>query len=202
MRLALNSLNIADWSELEQVEEKLTKKKALELYERGVIDTFEVGTFKGLTDIHKFLFENIYEFAGKVRSENIVKGHFCFASAMYLTEVLKSVSAMLQSNFDGIVGKYVEMNIARPFREGNGRSMSIWLDAILRKELSLAVNWNLISKDDYMLAMERSPIKDTELRLLLKNALTDRVNDREVYMKGIDMSYAYEDYTAYKVEEL
>lgn len=121
---------------------------------------------------------------------------------MYLTEVLKSVSAMPQSNFDEIVGKYVEMNIAHPFREGNGRSMHIWLDAILRKELSLAVNWNLISKDDYMLAMERSPIKDTELRLLLKNALTDRINDREVYMKGIDMSYAYEDYTAYKVEEL
>lgn len=197
-----NKLNITNSAKLAQAEEKVTKKKALELYERGIIDTFEVGTFKGLADIHKFLFRDVYDFAGKVRSENIAKGHFRFASAMYLNEALKCVSAMPQSNFDEIVGKYVEMNIAHPFREGNGRSMRIWLDAMLRNELSLAVDWSMIPKDDYMLAMERSPIKDTELKVLLKGALTDKINDREVYMKGIDMSYAYEDYTSYKTEEL
>ena len=162
----------------------------------------EVGTIKGLADIHKYLFEDIYEFAGKIRNENISKSNFRFASAMYLKEVLNKIDEMPQSNFDEIIEKYIEMNIAHPFREGNGRSTRIWLDEILKKELSKVVDWSRVDKEDYLLAMERSPIKSTEIKAILKNALTDKIEDREVYMKGIDASYNYEGYSVYKTENL
>lgn len=197
-----NKLGLTDSAELARAEEKISKRRALELYENGILDTFEIGTFAGLAKIHKYLFEEIYDFAGEVRTVNLAKGGFRFASAMYLAEALKSISAMPQSTFDEIIAKYVEMNIAHPFREGNGRSMRIWLDAILRKELSLAVDWSTVKKEDFLLAMERSPIKDTEIKLLLKNALTDRLFDREVYIKGVDASYAYEGYSAFKASDL
>lgn len=197
-----NRLGLTDSAELAREEERISKRRALELYENGILDTFEIGTFAGLAKIHKYLFGEIYDFAGEVRTVNLAKGSFRFASAMYLAKALESISAMPQSTFDEIIAKYVEMNIAHPFREGNGRSMRIWLDAILRKELSLAVDWSMVEKEDFLLAMERSPIKDTEIKLLLKNALTDRLSDREVYIKGVDASYAYEGYSAFKTEEL
>ncbi|MBD8922520.1 cell filamentation protein Fic [bacterium] len=183
-------------------EEKITKLKALELFDTNKITNFEVGTFKGLSDIHRFLFSDIYSFAGKIRTENIAKGNFRFASCLYLEEVLNKIDNMSQNNFDDIIKKYVEMNIAHPFREGNGRSTRLWLDMILKKELNMVVDWSKVNKEDYLLAMERSPIKDTEIKYLLQNALTDKVNNREVFMKGIDMSYQYEGYYTYKLEEL
>ena len=188
-----NKLGITNQIELADVEEKITKKKALELFETKKLSNIEVGTFKGLAEIHKYLFEDIYEFAGKIRNENISKSNFRFASAMYLKEVL---------NFDEIIEKYIEMNIAHPFREENGRSTRIWLDEILKKELSKVVDWSRVDKEDYLLAMERSPIKSTEIKAILKNALTDKIEDREVYMKGIDASYNYEGYSVYKTENL
>ena len=197
-----NKLGITNAIELEKEEEKITKIKAMELFQTKKIDTFEVGTFKGLAQIHKYLFEDIYAFAGKIRTENISKGNFRFASAMYLEEALEKIDNMPQSNFDEIIEKYIEMNIAHPFREGNGRSTRIWLDRILKKEIHQVVDWSKVDKEDYLLAMERSPIKNTEIKLLLKNALTDKVEDREVYRKGIDASYHYEGYSVYKTEDL
>lgn len=197
-----NKLGIEDQIELAKAEEKITKLKAIKLFERGELNSFEVGTFAGLAQIHKYLFEDVYEFAGKIRTENISKNNFRFASAMYLEEALKKIDEMPQTNFDEIIEKYVEMNIAHPFREGNGRSTRIWLDMILKKEISKVVDWSKVDKVDYLLAMERSPIKNTEIKFLLKEALTDKINDREVYMKGIDASYNYEGYNVYKVEDL
>ena len=197
-----NKLGITNQIELADAEEKITKKKALELFESKKLANFEVGTFKGLAEIHKYLFEDIYEFAGKMRNENISKSNFRFASAMYLQEVLKKIDEMPQSNFDEIIEKYIEMNIAHPYREGNGRSTRIWLDEILKKEIGKVVDWSKVDKEDYLLAMERSPIKSTEIKVVLKNALTDKIEDREVYMKGIDASYNYEGYSVYKTENL
>ena len=197
-----NKLGITNAIELAKEEEKITKIKAMELFQTKKIDTFEVGTFKGLAQIHKYLFEDIYAFAGKIRKENISKGNFRFASAMYLEEALEKIDNMPQSNFDEIIEKYIEMNIAHPFREGNGRSTRIWLDRILKKEIHQVVDWSKVDKEDYLLAMERSPIKNTEIKLLLKNALTDKVEDREVYRKGIDARYHYEGYSVYKTEDL
>lgn len=196
-----NKLNITNSVELAK-EERITKTKALELFDTNKLNEFEVGTFKGLSMIHKFLFEDIYDFAGKIRKENISKGNFRFASAMYLEEVLGKIDKMPQDSFGSIVNKYVEMNIAHPFREGNGRSTRIWLDMILKKELNKIVDWSKVDKEEYLLAMERSPIKDTEIKVLLEKALTDKINDRDVYMKGIDVSYQYEGYNTYKMEEL
>ena len=197
-----NKLGINNPLELAREEEKITKIKAKQLFETGILNSFEVGTFRGLSQIHKYLFEEIYEFAGKIRTENISKSNFRFASVMYLEEALKKIDEMPQSNFDEIVEKYIEMNIAHPFREGNGRSTRIWLDMILKNEIKKVVDWSKISNEDYLLAMERSPIKNTEIKILLKEALTDKINDREVYMKGIDASYNYEGYSTYKIEEL
>lgn len=197
-----NKLNITNQQELAREEERITKLKALKLFDTNEIENIEVGTYKGLSKIHKFLFEDIYSFAGKIRKENIAKGNFRFASCMYLEDVLKKIDDMPQTNFEDIVKKYVEMNIAHPFREGNGRSTRIWLDMILKKELNKVVDWSKVDKEDYLLAMERSPVKDTEIRLLLQNALTDKVNDRLVFMKGIDTSYQYEGYYTYKLEDL
>lgn len=197
-----NKLGITDSAELARTEEKISKTKALELFEAGFLDTFPVGTFEGLAMIHKFLFEDIYDFAGKIRDVNIAKGNFRFAPVMYLEAALKNISDMPQTTFDEIIEKYVEMNVAHPFREGNGRSTRIWLDAILKKELGMVVDWSMVDKQDYLLAMERSPIKDVEIKALLKAALTDRINDRVVYMKGIDASYHYEGYNVYRVTEL
>ena len=197
-----NKLNITNQQELAREEEKITKLKALKLFDTNEIENIEVGTFEGLSKIHKFLFEDIYSFAGKMRKENIAKGNFRFASCMYLEEVLKKIDDMPQTNFDDIVKKYVEMNIAHPFREGNGRSTRIWLDMILKKELNKVIDWSKVDKEDYLLAMERSPVKDTEIKMLLQNALTDKVNDRLVFMKGIDTSYQYEGYYTYKLEDL
>lgn len=197
-----NKLNITNQQELAREEERITKLKALKLFDTNEIENIEVGTFEGLSKIHKFLFEDIYSFAGKIRKENIAKGNFRFASCMYLEDVLKKIDDMPQTSFDDIVKKYVEMNIAHPFREGNGRSTRIWLDMILKKELNKVIDWSKVDKEDYLLAMERSPIKDTEIRLLLQNALTDKVNDRLVFMKGVDTSYQYEGYYTYKLEDL
>ena len=197
-----NKLNITNQQELAREEEKITKLKALKLFDTNEIENIEVGTFEGLSKIHKFLFEDIYPFTGKIRKDNIAKGNFRFASCMYLEEVLKKIDDMPQTNFDDIVKKYVEMNIAHPFREGNGRSTRIWLDMILKKELNKVIDWSKVDKEDYLLAMERSPVKDTEIKLLLQNALTDKVNDRLVFMKGIDTSYQYEGYYTYKLEYL
>ena len=196
-----NKLEITDSTRLAQ-EEKITKKKALELFDNKIIDTFEVGTFKGLQEIHKYLFEDIYEFAGKIRNENVSKGNFRFAPVMYLKEALNNIDKMPQKTYDEIIEKYVEMNIAHPFREGNGRSTRIWLDRILIKELGQVVDWSKVDKNDYLLAIERSPIKDIEIKVLLKEALTDKINDRNVYMKGIDASYYYEGYYTYTIEEI
>lgn len=197
-----NKLGIKSQSELSNEEERITKLKALELFDTNKIEEFEVRTYKGLSDIHKFLFDGIYYFAGKIRKENIAKGNFRFASSLYLNDVLNRIDSMPQNTFDEIIKKYVEMNIAHPFREGNGRSTRIWLDMILKKELNKVVDWNKVNKEDYLLAMERSPIKDTEIKLLIQNALTDKINDRQIFMKGIDISYQYEGFYAYKLEEL
>ena len=197
-----NKLGITDSVKLAGEEEKITKKKALELFDKKIVDTFEVGTFKGLQEIHKYLFEDVYEFAGKIRNENISKGNFRFTPVMYLKEALKNIDKMPQKTYDEIIEKYVEMNICHPFREGNGRSTRIWLDRILMKELKRVVDWSKVDKNDYLLAMERSPIKDTEIKVLLKIALTDKINDRTVYMKGIDASYYYEGYYTYTIEEI
>ncbi len=197
-----NKLEIDNPIELAKEEERITKLKALELFETGKLNLFEVGTFNGLAQIHRYLFEEIYDFAGKIRTENISKGNFRFASVMYLEEALEKIDKMPQSNFDEIIEKYVEMNIAHPFREENGRSTRIWLDMILKKEINRVVDWSKVSKEDYLLAMERSPIKNTEIKILLKEALTDKINDREVYVKGIDASYNYEGYNVYKIENL
>lgn len=197
-----NKLGITDSLELARVEEKISKIKALELFETCLLDTFEVGTFEGLSQIHKYLFDEIYDFAGKIRDVNISKGSFRFAPIMYLEAALDNIGKMPQSTFDEIIEKYVEMNVAHPFREGNGRSTRIWLDAILKKELRLVVDWSKVDKEDYLLAMERSPVKDVEIKVLLKGALTDKINDREVFMKGIDASYHYEGYNVYKTENL
>lgn len=197
-----NKLGITDSVELARIEEKTSKKKALELFERSLLDTFEVGTFKGLSEIHKYLFNEIYGFAGQLRTVNIAKGGFRFAPVMYLAAALENIEKMPQSTFDEIIEKYVEMNVAHPFREGNGRSTRIWVDAILKKELSQVIDWSKVDKDDYLLAMERSPIKDVEIKALLRVALTDKIDDREVYMKGIDASYHYEGYNVFKTEDL
>ena len=197
-----NKLGITDSAELARMEEKMSKAKAVELYGNNIIEEFEIGKFSGLAKIHKFLFDQIYSFAGKVRTVNIAKGNFRFASVMYLEDALKHIDDMPQSTYDEIIEKYVEMNIAHPFREGNGRSTRIWLDLILKKELKLVVDWNKVDKQDYLLAMERSPVKDLEIKILLKNALTDKIDDREVYMKGIDASYHYEGYNTFKAEDL
>ena len=197
-----NKLGITNSIEFAKEEERITKIKARKLFETKKLDTFEIGTFKGLVQIHNYLFEDIYEFAGKIRTQNISKSNFRFVSVMYLKEALRKIDEMPQSTFDEIIEKYVEMNIAHPFREGNGRSTRIWLDMILKKEIGMVVDWNKIDKQDYLLAMERSPIKNTEIKLLLKSALTDKINDREVYMKGIDASYNYEGYNLYKTEDL
>ena len=196
-----NKLNITDSTELARMEEKISKKKAVELFENGYLDHYEAGTFRMLAAIHKYLFDEIYDFAGKVRTVNIAKSNFRFAPVMYLQAAIENVEKMPQSTFDEIVEKYVEMNIAHPFREGNGRSMRIWLDSILKKELSMVIDWSTVNKEDYLLAMERSPIKDIEIKYILKQALTDKVNDREVYMKGIDYSYYYEGYAIYKAKD-
>lgn len=197
-----NKLGITDSSELAREEERISKAKALELFEKGLLDTFEIGTFEGLSQIHKYLFEEIYDFAGQMRTVNIAKGGFRFAPTTYLAAALENIGHMPQSTFDEIIEKYVEMNVAHPFREGNGRSTRLWLDAILKKELKQVIDWSRIDKDDYLLAMERSPIKDVEIKVLLKAALTDQINDREVYMKGIDASYHYEGYNVYKTADM
>lgn len=197
-----NKLNITDSAELARAEEKISKQKALKLYDAGILDTLTPGTFKTLCAVHKYLFEDIYEFAGKLREVNIAKGNFRFAPLMYLQAALDNIDKMPQSDFDTIVEKYVEMNIAHPFREGNGRATRIWLDLILKKEIGKVVDWSNVDKEDYLLAMERSPIRDIEIKHILKNALTDKINDREVYMKGIDTSYYYEGYTTFKTEDL
>ena len=197
-----NKLGINDSAELARVEEKISKTKAIRLYENNIVEEFEIGKFSGLSKIHKFLFDELYDFAGKIRTVNIAKGNFRFAPVMYLETALKHIDDMPQSTFDEIIEKYVEMNVAHPFREGNGRSTRIWLDLILKKELKLVVDWNKVDKEDYLLAMERSPIKDVEIKVLLKSTLTDQIDDREVYMKGIDVSYYYEGYNTFKAEEL
>ena len=197
-----NKLGITDSAELARIEEKISKQKAVEMFESGYLESLEAGTFESLAKIHKYLFDEIYDFAGEVRKVNISKGNFRFAPLMYLDAALQSIDKMPQSTFDEIVEKYVEMNVAHPFREGNGRSTRIWLDLILKKEIGYVVDWSKVDKEDYLLAMERSPIKDIEIKFLLKNSLTDNVNDREIYMKGIDHSYYYEGYYVYKTQEL
>ncbi|MBQ9244562.1 MAG: Fic family protein [Proteobacteria bacterium] len=197
-----NKLGITDSAELARVEERISKKKAATLYDSGYLDTLTPGTWTTLAEIHRYLFEDIYDFAGKMRNVNLAKGYFRFASLMYLEAALKTIEKMPQSTFDEIVEKYVEMNVAHPFREGNGRSTRIWLDLIFKKEIGMVVNWSLINKEDYLLAMERSPIRDIEIKHLLKTAMTDKTDDREIYMKGIDHSYNYEGYSAYKIKNL
>lgn len=197
-----NKLGLTSSADLAREEERISKKKAAELFENGVLDKLEPGKFSSLQAIHKYLFEEIYDFAGKIRTVNLAKGNFRFAPLMYLETALGNIDKMPQSTFDEIVEKYVEMNIAHPFREGNGRSMRIWLDLMFKAELYKVVDWSKVDKKDYLLAMERSPIKDIEIKYLLKNALTDDINSREVYMKGIDHSYYYEGYTTFKTEEL
>ena len=197
-----NRLGITDSTELARAEERISKEKALELFESGQFAALRAGSVDALLVIHQTLFSEIYDFAGKVRTVNIAKGNFRFAPAIYLAAALESIEKMPQSTFDEIIEKYVEMNIAHPFREGNGRATRIWLDLMLRRELGQVVDWSKVDKQDYMLAMERSPIKDLEIKHLLKAALTDRVDDREVFMKGIDASYAYEGYEQFKAEEL
>ena len=197
-----NKLGITDSTELARMEERISKQKALEMFESGFFETLEPGTYKSLAMIHQCLFDEIYDFAGKLRKVNISKGNFRFAPLMYLETALQNIDKMPQSTFDEIVEKYVEMNIAHPFREGNGRATRIWLDLILKKEIGKVVDWSKVDKEDYLLAMERSPIRDIEIKYVLKNALTNKINDREVYMKGIDTSYYYEGYTTFKTEDL
>lgn len=197
-----NKSGITDSAELARQEEKISKKKAIQLFENGLLDNLPAGSLQSLKEIHKFLFSDIYDFAGEIRTVNLAKGNFRFAPVMYLETALQNVEKMPQSTFDEIVEKYVEMNIAHPFREGNGRSARIWLDDILKKELGMVVDWSKVDKEDYLLAMERSPIRDIEIKYILKNALTDQIHDREMYMKGIDHSYYYEGYSVYKAEDL
>ncbi|MGN1152622.1 MAG: protein adenylyltransferase Fic [Candidatus Gastranaerophilaceae bacterium] len=197
-----NKLGITDSAELARQEERISKKKAIELFEQGILDSLEVGKFYSLAKIHKYLFDEIYDFAGKIRNVNLAKGNFRFAPIMYLKPALEHIDNMPQVTFEEIIEKYVEMNIAHPFREGNGRSTRIWLDLILKKELEKVVDWANVDKEDYLLAMERSPIKNVEIRELLKQALTSDINNRDIYMKGIDASYNYEGYFMYKTEEL
>ena len=197
-----NKLGLTDELELAREEERISKQKALALYDTGLLDTFPVGTFAGLAMIHKYLFEDIYEFSGQMRTVNIAKGNFRFAPVMYLRPALESIDRMPQSTFDEIIEKYVEMNVAHPFWEGNGRSTRIWLDCILKKELHQVVDWSRVDKSDYLMAMERSPVKDLEIKVLLHKALTEQINDRQVYMKGIDASYHYEGYQIFRTEEL
>ena len=197
-----NKLGITAAADLAREEERISKKKAVELFEKGLLSQLEAGTFSSLQFIHKYLFEDIYDFAGKLRTVNMAKGNFRFASVMYLEAALANIEKMPQSTFDEIIEKYVEMNVAHPFREGNGRSARIWLDLMLKAELHQVIDWSYVDKEDYLLAMERSPIRDTEIKHILKNALTDEINSREMYMKGIDHSYYYEGYTTFKAEEL
>ena len=197
-----NKLGLTSSADLAREEERISKKKAIELFENGILDNLPAGKFSTLQTIHKYLFGDIYDFAGELRTVNISKGNFRFAPLMYLESALENIDKMPQSNFDEIVEKYVEMNIAHPFREGNGRSARIWLDHILKNEISKVIDWSKVDKDDYLLAMERSPINDIEIKHVLKAALTDEVDSREVYMKGIDHSYYYEGYTTFKAEEL
>ena len=197
-----NKLGIDNSADLAREEERISKKKAVELFENGILDTLETGKFSALKAIHKYLFDEIYDFAGQIRTVNLAKGNFRFAPVMYLKAALENIDKMPQSTFDEIVEKYVEMNIAHPFREGNGRSTRIWLDLIFKTELHKVVDWSKVDKEDYLHAMERSPIEDMEIKYLHKNALTDDINSREVYMKGIDHSYYYEGYTTFKTEEL
>ena len=197
-----NKLNITDQAELARAEEKISKTRAKKMFETGYLDTLEPGTFETLKMIHKYLFEEIYEFAGQLRKVNIAKGNFRFTPLTYLEEAIKNIEKMSQSTYEEIIEKYVEMNIAHPFREGNGRSTRSWLDLILKKELNVVVDWSKVDKTDYLLAMERSPIKDIEIKEVLKQGLTDKINDREVYMKGIDNSYLYEGYLLFKTDEL
>ena len=197
-----NKLGITDPVELARVEERISKKRALELFENGILDNLDAGTFDALREIHAILFGDVYDFAGKIRDVNIAKGNFRFAPVMYLEASLTHVEAMPQSTFDEIVEKYVEMNVAHPFREGNGRSTRIWLDLMLKDELGKVIDWSKVDKDDYLLAMERSPIKDVEIKQLLRQAITDKTSDRETYMKGIDASYHYEGYSVYRTGDL
>lgn len=197
-----NKLNLTNETDLAREEEKISKLKAKELFETGYLDNLKAGTFETLSKIHKYLFDEIYYFAGEIRKENIAKGNFRFVPLSYINSAIENVEKMPQSTYDEIIEKYVEMNIIHPFREGNGRSTRIWLDLILKKELKLVVDWSKVNKEDYLLAMERSPIKDIEIKELLKNALTDKINDRDVYMKGIDASYHYEGYIIYRTEDL
>ena len=197
-----NKLGITDSAQLAREEEKISKAKAKELFESGILDSLHPGTYVTLARIHEFLFDEIYDFAGKMRTVNIAKGNFRFAPLMYLQVSLENIDKMSQSSYDEIIEKYVEMNIAHPFREGNGRSMRIWLDLILKKELHQVIDWSKVDKEDYLLAMERSPIRDIEIKHVLKQVLTDEINSREIYMKGIDTSYYYEGYVTYKTEEL
>ena len=202
MAILENKLGITNQVELNKAEERISKQKAKQLFDSGKIHKIIVGTFAGLKQIHKFLFGDIYEFAGKVREVNISKGNFRFAPLMYLAQSLKHIDKMPHNTFDEIIEKYVEMNIAHPFREGNGRSMRIWLDLILKKELKQVVDWNNVDKGDYLSAMERSPVKDIEIKQLLKNALTSKIDEREIFMTGIDVSYYYEGYGEFKTEDL
>lgn len=197
-----NKLGLTSSADLVREEERISKKKAVELFDKGILDHLPAGKFSALQAIHKYLFQDIYDFAGKIRTVNIAKGNFRFAPLMYLEAALENIEKMPQSNFDEIVEKYVEMNIAHPFREGNGRSTRIWLDHIMKTEIGRVVDWSKVDKEDYLLAMERSPIRDIEIKHILKAALTEDVDSREVYMKGIDHSYYYEGYTTFKVEEL
>lgn len=197
-----NKLGITLPADLQREEERISKKKALELFEKGILDSLEVGRFASLKFVHSYFFEDIYDFAGEIRKVNIAKGNFRFAPLMYLEVSLENIDKMPQSSFDEIIEKYVEMNIAHPFREGNGRATRIWLDCILKKEIGRVVDWSKVDKEDYLLAMERSPIRDIEIKYILKNALTDKINDREMFIKGIDHSYYYEDYNTFKTEEL
>jgi len=197
-----NKLNITNQVKWAKTEEKISKQKAKQLFDSGDISQVKVGTFAGLSFIHAYLFSDLYDFAGKIREVNLSKGNFRFAPLMYLKTSLQHIDAMPQSNFDEIVEKYIEMNIAHPFREGNGRATRIWLDLILKKEIKKVVDWNLIDKDEYLSAMQRSVVKDIEIKVLLKQALTDKINDRSLFMKGIDVSYYYEGYSTFKTEEL
>lgn len=197
-----NKLNITNAVELNQQEEKISKEQALKLFDSGKINTISIGTFAGLKQIHKYLFGKIYDFAGKIRDVNMTKGHFRFAPVVYLAQSLKQIDKMPQTTFDEIIQKYIEMNVAHPFREGNGRSMRIWLDLMLKQELGKVIDWNKVDKNDYLFAMERSPVKDTEIKHLLKGALTSRINEREVFIKGIDVSYYYEGYDTYDIHTL
>lgn len=197
-----NKLGIQESPELAKMEEKITKRKAAQLFESGLLDTMDPGTFQSLEKIHRYLFEDIYEFAGELRTVNLAKGNFRFAPVMYLKAALKDIEKMPQSTFEEIVEKYVEMNVAHPFREGNGRSTRIWLDLILKKEIRQVVDWSQVDKEDYLLAMERSPIRDIEIKHVLRQALTDKIHDRQIYMKGIDASYHYEGYHVYRTEDL